>query len=45
MPRDESDAARFVDQSESRMALLERLSGMQMDLEWNAQSADLPPAS
>ena len=35
MPRDESHAARFVDQSESRMALLERLSGMQTDLEWN----------
>ena len=35
MPRDESDAALFVDQSESRMGLLEQSSGMQMDLEWN----------
>jgi GntR family transcriptional regulator len=35
MPGDESDAALFVDQSESGMGLLEQLSRMQMDLEWN----------
>src|ERR1700755_3125005 len=35
MPGDESDAALFVDQGESGMGLLEQLSRMQMDLEWN----------